>query len=74
MAFHAFHILSFHGLLFFRQGWINRDATQRNASRPPRNAYRYRLSMSNIGDYGLVENGGAKPLRFSGELPFYVAN
>jgi hypothetical protein len=38
----------FLGLLFARQGWINRDATQRNAPYPPRNAYRYRLSMSSI--------------------------
>src|SRR5450631_2070217 len=36
----------FHGLLFARQCWMNRYATQRNAPHPPRNAYRERLSLS----------------------------
>jgi hypothetical protein len=36
----------FHGLLFARQCWMNRYATQRNAPHPPRNAYRDRLSVS----------------------------
>jgi hypothetical protein len=36
----------FHGLLFARQYWMNRYATQRNAPYPPRNAYRERLSLS----------------------------
>jgi hypothetical protein len=41
----------FHGLLVARQGSINCDATQRNAPHPPRNAYRYRLSMSAFAIY-----------------------
>jgi hypothetical protein len=36
----------FHGLLFARQCWTNRYATQHNASHPPQDAYRDRLSTN----------------------------
>jgi hypothetical protein len=36
----------FRGLLFARQCWTNRYATQRNAPHLSRNAYRDQLSMS----------------------------
>jgi hypothetical protein len=58
----------FHGLLFARQCWMNRYATQRNAPHPPRNAYRDRLSVSALAIYhssrrlGEMNDGKGKTL------------
>ncbi len=49
------YLCRFHALLFARQGGVNCDATQRIAPHPPRNADRYRLSMSALAIFASIE-------------------
>ena len=63
MAFHAFHTLSFPWSAFRPQFWINRCATQRYAPHPPRNACRYRLSMSALAIYQSSSIGATRTER-----------
>ena len=58
----------FHGLLFARQCWTNRYATQRNASHPPRDAYHDRLSTSELAIWRKL-SGSLTRRAFPGTLP-----